>query len=308
MLVGLVLLMGLTSARRSLGFCRTSACERGDYGTRCTPARDTDCGVPLFWKESCVGFSVQQGGSRDFSSELAAELVSQAFATWEGADCDGAPPHVFVKQQPDVVCATPEYNVDFNSVARGNANVILFRDDDWPYPGLEDGLALTTVTYDSATGEIYDADIELNTFSFLFTTSDTRVYYDLLSTLQHETGHFLGIAHSDDVDAVMYTEPEKRSTRLRELIADDVAAICEAYPPEETALDATCEPMPHDFSPRCGGASPPVPPAARDRGCSASPTPALSGMPGLLGAAAFAVYAFRRRQRAWRSVRARTRR
>jgi MYXO-CTERM domain-containing protein len=296
-LVGLVLLMGLTSARRSHAFCRTSACELGDYGTLCTPARDGDCGLPLFWKESCVGFSVQHGGSRDFTSELAGELVSQAFATWESADCDGGRPHVFVQQQPDVVCAAPEYNVDFN-VARGNANVVMFRDDDWPYPGLEDGLALTTVTYDTETGEIYDADIELNTFSFLFTTSDTHVYYDLLSTLQHETGHFLGIAHSDDVSAVMHAEPESGTTRHRELTADDVAAICDAYPPEEPPLDATCSPMPHDFSPQCGQ-SPAPPPASSDRGCSISPAPARSGTPDLLGAAGLIAFAFRRRRRHW---------
>src|SRR5687768_12943640 len=82
----------------------------------------------------------------------------------------------------------PEYNVDFD-VNKGNANVVIFHDDEWPHPTLEFALALTTVTYDAETGEIYDADIEINTFGIEFTTSDTDVAYDLLTTLQYETGH-----------------------------------------------------------------------------------------------------------------------
>ncbi|HEY3493028.1 MAG TPA: hypothetical protein VGK73_00005, partial [Polyangiaceae bacterium] len=181
----LVFFAGLVTAPQALAFCRTSICELGDVGTRCTPARDGDCGVPLFWRERCVGFSVASEGSRYFSPELTAELVSRAFETWQSAACSGSGPRIFVKRQPDALCARPEYNVDRN-VDKGNANVVMFRDDDWPYPQLEDGLALTTLTYDVTTGEIYDADIEINTFGFEFSTSDDDVTYDLASTLQHE--------------------------------------------------------------------------------------------------------------------------
>src|SRR5689334_23648589 len=47
-----------------------------------------------------------------------------------------------------------EYNQN-----RGNTNLIVFRDDGWPYEGSSNTLALTTVTYNLDTGEIYDADM-----------------------------------------------------------------------------------------------------------------------------------------------------
>jgi MYXO-CTERM domain-containing protein len=289
---GLALLLG---SRSAAAFCRSSACEFGQTGTRCSPERDEDCGLPLYWKEPCIGFSVQRDGSEYFAAETVAELMSQAFAKWNGVDCGSGSPEVVVKRQPNVACAVPEYNFDFN-VNRGNANVVMFRDDDWPHPGREDVLALTTVTYDAETGEIYDADIEINTYNFLFTTSDTDVTYDLLSTLEHEAGHFLGISHSETEDSVMGAEPALGSIQHRELTADDAAAICDVYPPAETPIAATCSPMPHDFASPCGQEL--RPPSARepDGGCSASPARAPLGAPSFFIAVSVLALALVRRR------------
>ena len=57
-----------------------------------------------------------------------------------------------------VECDRVKYNQDF-----GNQNVIVFRDDKWDKNDSSNTLALTTVTFNPDTGEIYDADIELNT-------------------------------------------------------------------------------------------------------------------------------------------------
>jgi hypothetical protein len=279
----LIVLAGLGLCHPALAFCRASACELG-AGTLCTPGQEDDCGVPLRWKERCIGFSVQRAGSRVFSAELLAELVAQAFSVWGEAGCDGGKPHFLVKRQADAICAGPEYNFDFNSDV-GNANVIMFRDDDWPYPNFEDVLALTTLTYDVETSEIYDADIEINTLGVAFSTSDTDVMYDLLATLQHETGHFLGIAHSPESDATMQATPVYGTLDGRTLSADDVAAVCEIYPPEEPALNASCSPMPHDFSPYCEHTLPPKSDPDPAAGCSTSSAPARGGAPLLLGIA-----------------------
>src|SRR6185436_12882868 len=91
-----------------------------------------------------------------------------------------------------------------------------------------DTIALTTVTYDTEKGDIFDADIEINAAKVdgvvvnNFTTSDTDVDIDLLSVLTHEAGHFLGIAHSGVSDATMYPQYAPGNTALRDLTDDDV--------------------------------------------------------------------------------------
>jgi hypothetical protein len=291
----LTVLIGLVTVRPSLAFCRTSICELGDVGTRCTPATEADCGVPLQWKERCIGFSVQRDGSYFFSAELLARLVSQAFSAWGDAGCDPGRPHFLLKRQGDAICAGPEYNIDFNA-DKGNANVVMFRDDIWPYPAFEDGLALTTLTYDTESGEIYDADIEINTFGFTFSTTDTDVEYDLLATLQHETGHFLGLAHSTEADATMQAVPLYGSTARRTLGADDVAAVCDLYPPEARALADSCSPMPHDFSPYCDHALPPESDRDASAGCATSNAPARGAVPLVFAAGMISAWAVRGRR------------
>jgi hypothetical protein len=190
---------------------------------------------------------MQRDGSRFVSAELAAELVDRAFDAWTSADCGGSLPTIVVERQRDAACAVPEYNL-----RGGNANVILFRDDGWPYPFAAETLGLATLTFDQETGEIYDVDIEINTTDFTFTTGDDDVAFDLLSTLQHEVGHFFGVAHSEFHDSVMVATPEEGSTQGRTLARDDIDAICWMYPPERERPAASCAPVPHDFSPECG--------------------------------------------------------
>jgi hypothetical protein len=157
-----------------------------------------------------------------------------------------------------VECHAHEYNKK-----SGNANVILFQDDSWPHGGGGSTLALTTVTYNVDTGEIYDADMELNSANVAFTTDDKTVKFDLASIAQHETGHFLGLSHSTTGSATMYSDYSPGTSDLRTLEADDVAAICAAYPPG-AAIPATCDPSPRrGLSSIC---SPPVP--ATTESCS----------------------------------------
>ncbi|HEY6078317.1 MAG TPA: hypothetical protein VIW29_05915, partial [Polyangiaceae bacterium] len=116
----------------------------------------------LHWASGCVSFDVQQDGSalRGISYEDARSAIHDGFSEWLNADCGGGEhPDIMIKDYGPVECRASEYNQD-----AGNANVFLFRDDSWPYENSLDTLALTTLIYDADTGEIYDADVEVNTF------------------------------------------------------------------------------------------------------------------------------------------------
>ncbi|HVY46636.1 MAG TPA: matrixin family metalloprotease, partial [Minicystis sp.] len=218
----------LAAPAPAAAFCRTSTCGAQGTSQVCTPAGPGDCGKPLFWPSPpCIGYWLQKDASREVSLDAARQVFDEAFATWAGADCGGgAHPSLVVKDAGTVACHTQEYNE-----SAGNANVIMFDDDTWPYEGSSNTLALTTVTYDVDTGEIYDADMELNSAQVQFTTGDTGIEFDLPSIAQHETGHFLGLAHSQLSDATMFATYKQGDTSLRTLAADDVAAICAVYPP-----------------------------------------------------------------------------
>jgi Matrixin len=248
----------LVSATRAAAYCRaTTGCEKNkEEGTLCDPPVETDCGSPLVWTRNCLGFAVQKDGSKKagISANEARLYVRQAFAAWESAECpggDGTTPRVHVSDLGVVDCGEVEYNDK-----AGNQNVVVFRDEKWPHPNGMHNIALTTVTYDSNTGAIYDADMEINTDGYNITTNDspTSDEYDLLSVVTHESGHFLGLGHSQsDPDATMNPVYSPGSTDFRTLSDDDVAAICVTYPPTTKGpVPETCNPIPrHGFSPEC---------------------------------------------------------
>jgi hypothetical protein len=259
-LAGLSLLLVADGA---LAYCRTSHCPGVGPWKVCTPAQADDCGIPLFWPVLDISYSIQKDASIQVSLELTEELVGKAFATWTSAPCDGqGTPYIRVTEAPPADCALQEY-----SKKHGNANIVVYHDDFWAYDSPLTMLALTTVSYNVDTGEIYDADIELNSANVQLTTSDTAVKYDLLSILTHETGHFLGLAHSPEPGATMSDLYTKGDTSLRELEEDDIQGICAVYPPCGPVPEQ-CEAIPrHGFSPLCAGDQPAEPSSPGDSQC-----------------------------------------
>ncbi|MFO0591684.1 MAG: matrixin family metalloprotease [Polyangiaceae bacterium] len=227
-------------------YCRTSTCppdlELGTQGAQCTPHQDGDCGVPLAWLRDCTGFAVQKSASKEIALSVARATLAQAFKTWESVDCGGGNPGIHVVDLGTVDCDEVEYEP-----RAGNANILIFRDEVWQENGY-DKLALTTVNFDKETGDIWNADIEVNTHDYDFQQGKSGGDYDLVGVLTHEAGHFLGLAHSDDPDATMYSV---YFDGMADLSEDDGLAICDAYPPKPIDKNH-CDPIPrHGFSPRC---------------------------------------------------------
>ena len=237
----------LLPATPALAYCRTASCGAAGTGQICSPAQTGDCGLALFWGSRCVGYSIQQDASKRASFAVVEKVMKDSFATWEGATCSGGNPRIVATELAAAECTKHEYNQD-----KGNTNLIVFRDDKWPYDNSSNTLALTTVTYNLDTGEIYDADMELNSADNAITTSDTDVQFDLQSITTHEAGHFLGLAHSATLTATMFPDYKTTQTGLRTLDPDDVLGICAIYP-AGAPIPATCDTTPrHGFSTLCG--------------------------------------------------------
>lgn len=290
----------LTIAGPASAFCRTTTTKSPpDYnavGVGCWAA-----GAPLFWRNACVGYSIHRDASRKVTYDQAANALSIAFTRWTAATCetDGtgrSRTSIDVRDLGPVDCGKVEY---VSGVA--NQNVIVFRDDTWSYgPNV---LGLTTVVYNPQTGEIYNADMEINTLDMDPLAIEDPVApdaYDFLSVVTHEAGHFLGLAHSDVEGSTMYARYNPGQTNMRNLAPDDVNAICTVYTPDgfRAVLDGKVT-----AAPQCN----PTPRGGYNQQCQDPPTACGSIAPGranetlapvlLVGAVALAGATIRRVKR-----------
>lgn len=253
-------LLLLGSASTASAYCRTRGCN--DQTQDCTYDSDgcLTAGKLLHWGSGCISFGVQRDGSprRSISYDAAHAAIVDAFSEWLSADCGGGVgPGVQILDYGPVECHEAEYNQD-----APNANIFMFRDESWPYENAIDTLALTTLIFNADTGEIYDADVEVNTFESPMSLGATgRADIDFHSVITHEIGHFLGLSHSNQPGATMRPSYAPGNTSMASIEPDDVAGICAALPPGREVRTNSCEPR-HGFSSECG-----VP----DTSCSLSP-------------------------------------
>jgi MYXO-CTERM domain-containing protein len=240
---------------------------------------------------------------------VAAQVLASSFSKWIGTECPTATGSgrvsVDIRDLGPVACDAVTYNSN-----QGNQNAIIFHDDVWPHNDSANTLGLTTVTFDVTTGEIYDADMEINSTLPLSVGDASQSAYDLESVVTHEAGHFFGLAHSPDMDTTMYAFYTEGSTAKRILAADDMAGICAIYDPSGTrsvdtwtsadggawtsdpaVSEGACDPTPrHGFQSACS--------SPQKSGCAVAPGPASgAGTFFGAGAAAMALSVARRRRK-----------
>jgi hypothetical protein len=259
---GLALLLG---AGRAQAYCRavTASPPSGYDPTTlgCFTGDDGSSLPGLYWRNWCTGYSLQKNASRQISLPDARAVAAKAFAAWQavqcpdvvvnGVDTGGGPPAIFVSELQPVDCdAVP---------SQEHNNPIIFRDDGWPYTDTANAIGYTTLTVDLTTGEILGAAIEINTSTYTIVAQGPAPAgaYDLPTVLTHEAGHFLGLAHSDHRDAVMFALYQPNSTTIS---PDDVQGICDIYSStgaRNTAMGmfaaTSCNPEPRlGFLDECG--------------------------------------------------------
>lgn len=212
----------------------------------CVLAANHDGIHPLAWRRRCTSISVSEAlPPTDLTIDEVRTVLETSFATWTTVDCGGAPTGLDV----DVLTETNLCTEAVHNTNGRNVHSILFVQEGWSSDRAHDprAYAVTYVWHDPNSGEIYDADIEINESRGTYTIcpeegcTDARI--DFPNVLTHEIGHYFGIAHTpDDPFATMYASAPAGETIKRSLTTDDTTALCTMYPPG--SLPEACDPTP----------------------------------------------------------------
>ncbi|MEM6959328.1 MAG: matrixin family metalloprotease [Myxococcota bacterium] len=259
-LVALVLATSGTAYAQ--GFCRSCTVDRAtpifaDDPNSCAQACfcDIDAGERfLFWDRRCLPWAIEAGDPRDVTREVFRTTIARAFARWTNVDCGGETVGFEVQESSE---PAPSDVAEFLP-GGGNQNAFIFADD-WTDRGYApNAFALTTVWQNPNTGEIFDADIELNEQRWRWAIcpeggcdSNLVATVDLENTLVHEIGHFFGFGHpsagGDDLSLWACSRPGE--TVRRDLSLQDEIGMCEVYADQ---LPNACSFEPRSFDEGCG--------------------------------------------------------
>ncbi len=248
-------------------------------------------GLMFKWPQSCVMITAYPA---DFVSRMPLDEIMSA--TTGSADAWS------VVSDP---CTYLDITVDYSTGPTPRANphdlqsMVIFRTMSWckllangscdPMDYYDPvALAITTVSARMSSGQITDADIEVNGFHFMWGDlvanppgGGTQVH-DLRNAMTHEMGHLIGLDHTcflpgstpprpdndmgqpipdcsvasqDIIETTMFPSADSGHVDKRTLAPDDQRAVCEIYP---AANDPNvCEPVVagHDGGCDCGAAA-----------------------------------------------------
>jgi hypothetical protein len=236
---------GVLSPPRASAYCRLTT-EMSTPGDTCART-----GAGLFWERPCISFSMTDRRRTDPPLETLRDIAEVSFDSWLAVTCDGQRVGLEIRQTEALgECTTPEYNLN-----AANANTVIFVSD-WAQRKLpQDAFGLTLVWHHPDTGEIHDADMQINeTLGALAVCNGTcpAGSVDLQNVITHEAGHFLGLGHSDDTRATMAARAQVGEIRKRDLADDDRAGLCDIYGElPAQACDAFAFEPDRGFSPMC---------------------------------------------------------
>ena len=248
-------------------FCRTTTIPApADFD----PGTADSCfaqGVPLYHQSQCVPYHLLAQESAVLPRAALSNAFAKAFNAWTATNPTCSPGVSGIELPP----TTDTKIVDYVTGQRGN-NVFGVVQGAWPHPGGSDTLALSTLTFNADTGQIYDTDMEIREdLKWSSTGTPDSDAYDLQAVLTHEVGHVLGLAHAAHKDAVMAPSYAPGSITQRTLSVDDQQAICAVYPDRQTRATSAgvTASTPCDLSPGATGGGSTCGDPTITHGCSA---------------------------------------
>jgi hypothetical protein len=231
-------------------------------------ARSLTTNVAWFWNHGTLNIAADVVQPvRSMSQQELTTAINEAAAAWgrERNSCTSA--RITISTTDD-----PDGPVKADQVFR-----LVFRRPDWcrsPAATMVcngETLALTTTSFNPVTGEIIDADIEVNATAIVWSDRVRRpgANYDLQNALTHEMGHFLGFGHScvysgkdtkidfegkpvapcymvgeQALESTLYPTSDVDDIARRTLTEDDLRGLCEVYPAHPgTSLEQTGGPI-----------------------------------------------------------------
>ena len=212
--------------------------------------RATIPGSPIctYWSIRSIPFWINQYGSPDVSGYDDFTAIRSAFQTWTLPSCtDLAFSDQGVTADTWVGYSYPDHtlnNVIFRPKLCADPGVVPVGDPCLqqggcrnPYNCWEEAstsIAVTTTTYSTNTGVIFQAGIELNDatqhFAVLTASSTCTTDNDIQNTVTHEIGHLLGFAHETDPTSVMFASAQPCEISKRTLNTGDSLGLCTVYP------------------------------------------------------------------------------
>jgi hypothetical protein len=206
----------------------------------------------LSWARRNITYAVDPAGSARTPGDSEQAAVDSSFATWQAAASacsdltftrDAGSPNLVVWRERSCAGVVPP-NAPCLSAGRCD-----FAFNCWDESAAT--LALTTVTYQTSTGTLFEADIQLNGADWLFTTLDTPpcpkgmpaedcVATDVQNTLTHEIGHLIGFDHSELKGSTMEATAPLGETAKRTIDDGTREGLCTVYPrasPSPSCLD-----------------------------------------------------------------------
>lgn len=240
----------------------------------------------LYWNQGQVTWNLNElGNSQASGPHPEFDAIRRSFQSWQNvlADCG----NFNLLEGPQVSDRVVGFNEERNAV---NHNVVLFRDqrcadvaplddpcwakktcqnlyDCWAGFYGDRAIGVTTTSFDEVTGIIYDADIELNAASFLFTTVDSPactsstgpqsscVAFDVENTVTHEVGHLMGLAHTSLAQSTMLDNAPMGETSKRTLDSGTSSFVCQVYPKGAASKNCSGSPLPSPATSSGGGCS-----------------------------------------------------
>lgn len=186
-------------------------------------------GQEMYWGSACLSYGVSplNTSALGLTAEEFHGIVEEAYDVWATVECPGGGHPNFEVGSVGIVDSNGAFFCEDEPLANISVWSIVNR---WTRDPRAFGY--TAIGHYVEDGEILDADVELNLNKI--EAEHQGDYGTLLSYVAvHEAGHYLGLAHSSDVSAVMFEfyDPEVQSSPT--LTPDDIDGICKLYPPKD---------------------------------------------------------------------------